>query len=817
MIQESFSPWSAPVHLVPKKRDASGEMKYRMVIDYRRLNDITVDDKYPLPNITDIFDKLDQKYIDAFQKCKELLTNAPLLQYPDPDKPYVLTTDASTVALGAVSSQGTIGSDKPIAYASRTLSDTETRYSTIERELLAIIWAVKHFRPYLYGRKFTIYTDHRPLVWLYSLKEPNSKLTRWRLRLQEYDFDIVYKNGKQNSNADALSRIKLNAIDSDDSQSLECQLKILNVLHRWCIIILTMVQKGWALQLRKLEKNPGILPVKLGRASLQIDNWLIIKTLNLEGIGSDLDFSILKYDEFVALIDVNKPYIHEFLAIRTHVGYLRDATIEKFRQLVPSKRFKRGIIDPLGSMIKIVTGNLDHDDAVRYDSLISKLNDNQIMSDKRITLVSKILDSFINSTETLHNNTLILDERLKRIERIVKFLITKEENSIYSTYVLGMFDMFLSYFRTINVILGEIETALAFSKVSVLHQAIFNSTELLNLLQSIAITENLLYPVNENNLVKLENCIKVKAFIKGNQITFILEVPLVGNKTYSYFKMYSLPIAIANKTIIVIPKYPYLLVKEKEYLPVPRACKQIALDNQFLCNTDDVLLHTEQRCVEQLMEFQSNLDACEQHTVDIEDPKIQRISHESWILYVRNHRILTRKCDNDVTHELLCGTYIITVDDFCEAEIGNIHFKYHQSSSDDLNYRISPMTNLPELKISKPPIGSEVSLKGINLDETKQLLQLVKLSKINLSENANAINVKSVSLGTWRSGLAIKKKKTIILYVILPIIFCIFIIIRHKLCVIKRNHRIPENADNFALEEGRVMDSTPHRVIQVRA
>ncbi|CAK1598092.1 unnamed protein product [Parnassius mnemosyne] len=167
---------------------------------------------------------IDQKYIDAFQKCKELLTNAPLLQYPDPDKPNVLTTDASTVALGAVLSQGTIGSDKPIAYASRTLSDTESRYSTIERELLAIIWAVKHFRPYLYGRKFTIYIDHRPLVWLYSLKEPNSKLTRWRLRLQEYDFDIVYKNGKQNINADALSRIKLNPIDSDDSQSLEVNL-----------------------------------------------------------------------------------------------------------------------------------------------------------------------------------------------------------------------------------------------------------------------------------------------------------------------------------------------------------------------------------------------------------------------------------------------------------------------------------------------------------------------------------------------------------------------------------------------------------------
>lgn len=139
---------------------------------------------------------IDQKYIDAFNKCKELLTNAPLLQYPDYSKAFILTTDASNVAIGAVLSQGTVGNDKPVAYASRTLSDTESRYSTIERELLAIIWAVKHFRPYLYGRKFFIYTDHRPLAWLHSLKDPNSKLTCWRLRLQDYDFQIIYKKDK---------------------------------------------------------------------------------------------------------------------------------------------------------------------------------------------------------------------------------------------------------------------------------------------------------------------------------------------------------------------------------------------------------------------------------------------------------------------------------------------------------------------------------------------------------------------------------------------------------------------------------------------
>ena len=122
----------------------------------------------------------------------------------------MLTTDASAFAIGAVLSQGPIGKDLPIAFASRTLCSAETKYSTIERELLAIVWAVKHFRPYLFGRKFTLITDHRPLTWLFSIKDPGSRLARWRLKLEEYTYKIEHKPGKINKNADALSRIKIN-------------------------------------------------------------------------------------------------------------------------------------------------------------------------------------------------------------------------------------------------------------------------------------------------------------------------------------------------------------------------------------------------------------------------------------------------------------------------------------------------------------------------------------------------------------------------------------------------------------------------------
>lgn len=122
--------------------------------------------------------KWEQEQDEAFTNLKHILTSDSLLQYPDFSKEFILTTDASKGALGAVLSQGDIGKDRPIAYASRTLNKAERNYSTTEQELLAIIWAINQFRPYLWGRYFEIIIDRRPLRWLVSLKDPGSRIKR---------------------------------------------------------------------------------------------------------------------------------------------------------------------------------------------------------------------------------------------------------------------------------------------------------------------------------------------------------------------------------------------------------------------------------------------------------------------------------------------------------------------------------------------------------------------------------------------------------------------------------------------------------------
>ena len=143
----------------------------------------------------------------CFNKMKNILSSSDVLIYPDYEKPFLLTTDASDFAIGAVLSQGEMGRDKPIHFASRTLSVTEEKFSVPEKEMLAIYWALQTFRNYLYGTKFKILTDHQPLTFALSPKNTNAKLKRWKSYLEEHDYEIMYKPGKTNVVADALSRM----------------------------------------------------------------------------------------------------------------------------------------------------------------------------------------------------------------------------------------------------------------------------------------------------------------------------------------------------------------------------------------------------------------------------------------------------------------------------------------------------------------------------------------------------------------------------------------------------------------------------------
>ncbi|GKB77638.1 putative reverse transcriptase domain-containing protein [Tanacetum coccineum] len=258
-IRPSHSPWGAPVLFV-KKKDGS----MHMCIDYRELNKLTVKNRYPLPRIDELFDQLqvaryfskidlrsgyhqlrvheddipktafraryrhfdftvmpfgltkpltsltqkNQKYEwgeeqeAAFQTLKNNLCDAAVLSLPDGVEDFVVYCDASNHGLGCVMMQR----DKVIAYASRQLKIHEKNYTTRDLELGAVVFALKTWRHYLYGRKSVIYTDHKSLQHIFDQKDLNMRQRRWIKLFSDYECEIRYHPGKANVVADALSR-----------------------------------------------------------------------------------------------------------------------------------------------------------------------------------------------------------------------------------------------------------------------------------------------------------------------------------------------------------------------------------------------------------------------------------------------------------------------------------------------------------------------------------------------------------------------------------------------------------------------------------
>ena len=154
----------------------------------------------------------------AFQKSKDVLLNSKCLVHFDPSKPIVVSADSSSYGIGSCLAHLIDGKERPVFFASRTLNAAERNYSQVEREALALVFALKKFHFYLYGHTFTLKTDHKPLLGLFHPDKQiplmaSGRVQRWCLMLQAYSFKLIHTSGKLLGNVDALSRLPLASVN----------------------------------------------------------------------------------------------------------------------------------------------------------------------------------------------------------------------------------------------------------------------------------------------------------------------------------------------------------------------------------------------------------------------------------------------------------------------------------------------------------------------------------------------------------------------------------------------------------------------------
>ena len=223
---EAVASWPVPT-CVSEVRSFLGTASY-----YRKYIQGFADIASPLTNLT----KKNQKFVwtekcqNAFERLKEALVSAPVLAYPTREGKFVLDTDASATAIGAVLSQIQDGEEKVIAYASCALSSSRQNYCTTYRELYAVVRFVKYFSHYLWGRPFLVRSDHSSLKWLKNFKQPEGMVARWIATLDTYDFQIEHRKGASHGNADGLSRIPRRCCQREECR--QCTQKQVRVVTR---------------------------------------------------------------------------------------------------------------------------------------------------------------------------------------------------------------------------------------------------------------------------------------------------------------------------------------------------------------------------------------------------------------------------------------------------------------------------------------------------------------------------------------------------------------------------------------------------------
>lgn len=568
---------------------------------------------------------------------------------------------------------------------------------------------------------------------------------------------------------------------------------------------MALMMESHALQLQRIDKNPGVLLMKQGQASLTNDNWTVIKVLNLSTIQEELEFNINRYtnlNQHIKPYLINKVSNFQLLNVKTQTDYVINSTIDRFKQLVPSVRIKRGILNPLGSIIKIITGNLDYEDAMKYDKLIKSIKTRQDTVTEKITMISDITKKIVKITNATYNNFVHIDKELWELRRLIN--VTKTDLAIQ--HFINIYNLFLHNFQLLFSRLDDIETCITFSKLGTLHQSLVNSDELVKLLRNVEKTNRLVYPVSYDNLVKIENCIELKAYSVGSQITFILEIPLVKDGKYTYYKTIPIPITDPfNQTKIVIPKYPYLLVKGLDIVLLSQPCSQLH-DEAYLCREEESQMPLEDSCITALVKYSYNTSSCHQVTVEINTVKIEPVGKHRWIIYSKAENILTKICSNEVINDNIKGTYLLTLDDYCDVKIGEITIKSHHLTTSTLEFGKLPIINLPEvIETDTQKQREPINLDNSDLTNLQHLNNLLTMSEIKETKQKKGINVESVSLAT------------LILYVILILSICIFVMFKYNLFkFLYRNDQSDKNlTDNFESKGGGVMHPGPSSGITI--
>lgn len=415
----------------------------------------------------------------------------------------------------------------------------------------------------------------------------------------------------------------------------------------------------------ELEGNPGILPFKLGRLKFQKTDHVFLHYVELDKIKDSITNVETYLGRYIEYIKSSDPSYFSDTSFLTNLllANILETIHTKFNLLYKRFRNKRGLVDGLGAIIKGITGNLDHDDALYYNNAIKILQKNQeTLKDKfnsGISLNEHVLQNLNITLSTIVTNEYKIHVKLDEIVREINMTNFRLKDYVK---INGLYNLLKLNLQNILSYVISLEDAISFAKLGITHHSVISSQNINYMISTLSkIYDKSELIIDENTEIRdYIDIIESGSYYTDNTVVFILKFPIMHSKTYIYYHLFPTP--TYNNTIL-IPQKPYLAISNESHYYMDTECKRF--HQVFYCHEGELTVTTEAKdCINLLILKQEISTACIFTHFKAKTELLQKLDDTHYIVTCTERTRVQFICDQE-TYKSLHGTYLIEVPESC--------------------------------------------------------------------------------------------------------------------------------------------------------
>lgn len=484
-------------------------------------------------------------------------------------------------------------------------------------------------------------------------------------------------------------------------------------------------------QYRIEELNNPLLPISQGTSYIVISNYHIYYHINLTNIKECLrttEKTLLQTNK--TLDNSNKP-LYNLLKIRINDLFDQVNSIKSFvnHYTTPSNRSKRGLFNFLGKAHKYLYGTLDADDGDRYDKYINILHENQLTIDKDITATQTIVKQL---TEDVDSKLSDIKINQQNIQIKINELSRMTQSTGTTLYVITLLDNIENNLRVLNEIKSNVQTAISFAEINIMHHSIFKYQELQSIISKLEQRNRIPF----DNIIKYYEVAYTDVTIKKDLVIFYIAIPLISGNPYEFYQLYPIPV---NNQLMTL-KNRYLLKSLNDFFNSKENCQKI--EEITLCQASQ--LNRNEPCVLQTMNLTSH---CPMMFVKYEKTSITQLRDNSVIIIPTSPENIYFQCPNQNTIEKISQASLILPAE-CTIKIKDNHYDSQRPNTVNLRLKL-PSINIDEnlIKNTEPLLLKEINLENIHND--------IDLAKKLIVHPLKNIDVETTSVSVFTTLLII--------------------------------------------------------------